>query len=60
MAKDEYWFNTKTNQVEVGKQSLALERLGPFETFEEAKNALEILSKKAKAIRDEDEEDWPS
>ncbi len=60
MAKDEYWFNTKTNQVEVGKQSLALERLGPFETFEEAKNALETISKKAKAIRDEDEEDWPS
>jgi hypothetical protein len=60
MAKDEYWFNTKTNQVEIGKQSLSLERLGPFETFEEAKHALEIIALRAKALRDEDAEDWPS
>ncbi len=60
MAKDEYWFNTKTNQVEIGKQSLSLERLGPFETFEEAKNALQIIALRANALRDEDAEDWPS
>ncbi len=34
MAKDEYWFNTKTQEVEIGKQSLSLDRIGPFATFE--------------------------
>jgi hypothetical protein len=60
MAKEEYWFNTKTNEVEIGKQSLSLDRLGPFSTFEEAKNALEIVAKRARALRQEDAEDWPS
>jgi hypothetical protein len=60
MAKDEYWFNTKTNEVEIGKQSLSLERLGPFDTFEEAKNALEIIARRAESLRDEDDENWTS
>jgi hypothetical protein len=60
MEKDEYWFNTKTNAVEIGKQSLSLDRLGPFSTLEEAKNALEIVSRRAKALRQEDSEDWLS
>lgn len=60
MEKEEYWFNTKTNEVEIGKQSLSLDRLGPFSTLQEAKNALEILSKRAKALRQEEAEDWPS
>ncbi len=59
MAKDEYWFNTKTNEVEIGKQSLSLERIGPFSTYEEAKNALEIIAQRARALRAEDAEDWP-
>ena len=62
MAKEEYWFNTKTNEVEIGKQSLSLDRLGPFATFEEARDALEIIARRAQALRKEDEssEDWPS
>lgn len=60
MAKEEYWFNTKTNEVEIGKQSLSLDRLGPFRTLEEAKNALEIVSRRAKALRQEEAEDWTS
>jgi hypothetical protein len=60
MEKDEYWFNTKTNEVEIGKQSLSLDRLGPFSTLEEAKNALEIVSRRAIALRQEDSEDWLS
>jgi hypothetical protein len=62
MAKEEYWFNTKTKQVEVGKQSLSLDRLGPFGTFEEARDALEIISKRAQALREEDEasQQWPN
>jgi hypothetical protein len=60
MAKAEYWFNTKTNTVEVGKQSLSLDRIGPFPTYEEAQNALETIALRAKAIRDEDQEDFAS
>ena len=58
MAKDEYWFNTKTHEVEIGKQSLSLDRIGPFATFEEAKRAPEIISKRAQDLREEDAEDW--
>lgn len=57
MAKAEYWFNTKTNSVEIGKQSLSLDRIGPFSTYEEAEKALEIIALRAKAIREEDLED---
>ena len=52
----QYWFNTKTMSVEVGKQALALYRIGPFETREEAENALEILRSRSKAWTDEDEQ----
>jgi hypothetical protein len=52
----EYWFNTKTMSVEVGKQALALYRIGPFETREEAENALEILRSRSKAWADEEEQ----
>lgn len=60
MAKDEYWFNTKTQEVEIGKQSLSLDRIGPFATFEEAKLAPQIIAKRAERIRQEDSEDWSS
>lgn len=53
----EYWFNTRTNQVEVGKQSIAVYRIGPFSTFEEASNALEILAAKSKQWREKDEQE---
>jgi hypothetical protein len=62
MAKDEYWFNTKTQEVEIGKQSLSLDRLGPFATKQEAKNAEEIIARRAAALRKEDEssDQWSS
>ena len=60
MAKDEYWFNTKTLQVEIGKQSLSLERIGPFDSLDEARRAPEIIAERAKRIRDEDTEEWSS
>ena len=55
--KTEYWFNTKTMSVEVGKQALALYRIGPFETREEAENAFEILKARSKTWSEEDEQD---
>lgn len=53
----EFWFNTKTNQVEIGKQSIAVYRIGPFASFEEAERALEILASKSKQWRDNDEQE---
>lgn len=52
----EYWFNTRTGQVETGKQTLALYRLGPFATLEEAERAPQIIADRAKAWREDDEE----
>ena len=34
-----FWFNLKTKQVEQGLKSSSLDRVGPFESAEEAKNA---------------------
>jgi hypothetical protein len=53
----EYWFNTKTLSVEVGKQALAIYRIGPFATREEAENAFEILKSRSKTWSEEDEQD---
>lgn len=36
----EYWFNTKTRQVEEGHQSDWSNLLGPYPTREQAENAL--------------------
>ena len=59
MEKVEYWFNTETGEVEMGKQTLASNRLGPFESEAEARRALEIIQVRAAAIREEDDaEDW--
>lgn len=37
--KPKYWFNLTTKQVEQGLISSSLDRIGPFETADEAKNA---------------------
>ncbi len=52
-----YWYNTRTGQVEEGPQSLSIDRLGPFETREEAERAPEIVEERARRIREEDELD---
>ncbi len=52
----QYWFNSRTGQVEVGPQSLALHRLGPFKTREEAERAPEIIAARASAWRKEEDE----
>lgn len=52
-----YWFNVKTGEVEVGKQSLSIDRLGPFETRAEAERATEILQERAKKWAEEDAEE---
>jgi hypothetical protein len=52
----EFWFNSQTGQVEVGPQSLALHRLGPFNSREEAAKAPEIIAARAAAWRAEEDE----
>ena len=52
-----YWFNIKTGEVEVGKQSLSIDRLGPFETREDAERAPEILQERAQQWADEEAEE---
>ena len=51
----EFWFNTKTGEVEVGFQTAAPYRIGPFATREEAAKALEIIAERARKLRLEDE-----
>lgn len=43
-----YWFNTKTKKVEQGLKSSSLDRIGPFETEQEAANAEELVKQRAK------------
>jgi hypothetical protein len=51
----QYWFNTKTGLVESGPQSLSLDRIGPFSSFDEAKRALQIIDERAKNIAADEE-----
>ncbi len=57
-SETEYWFNTKTNQVEVGKQSFAVYRIGPFRTRAEAEQALNIVADKSKDWKEADDRDY--
>lgn len=54
---DTYWFNTRTSTVEEGPQSLSIDRIGPFQTREEAERAIEIVEERARRIREEDDLD---
>jgi len=51
-----YWFNTKTGEVEQGRKSLAVYRIGPFETREEAERAYEIIRERNKKLDQEDKD----
>ncbi|WP_353113510.1 SPOR domain-containing protein [Microbacterium sp.] len=55
--EDKYWFNLSTNEVEFGKLSPAVDRVGPFDTAEEAQNAPETLKERSRAWADEDAAD---
>lgn len=52
--EDEFWFNTRTGEVEKGKQSISSERLGPFPTAETAARANEKLAENARKWAEED------
>lgn len=50
----EWWFNTKTQEVEEGPQSLWVDRLGPFATREDAARANEIVAERSREWAAED------
>jgi hypothetical protein len=48
MSEDaKYWFNTKTKKVEFGLKSSSLDRIGPFDSEQEAARAEEIVKLRA-------------
>ncbi|MCY7413504.1 MAG: hypothetical protein LH471_10790 [Salinibacterium sp.] len=50
----QWWYNDRTGEVEDGPQSLAIDRLGPFASREEAARAPEIVRERARRWAEED------
>ncbi|UWF78540.1 MULTISPECIES: SPOR domain-containing protein [Microbacterium] len=59
---DKYWFNLSTREVEYGMLSPAVDRVGPFDTREEAEHAPEKLEERSRAWAEEEaaEDAWGS
>jgi hypothetical protein len=53
----QWWYNDRTGEVEEGPQSLGIERIGPFDTREEALRAPEIVAERSRAWAAEDASD---
>lgn len=53
-AQHEFWYNTRTGEVEAGKQSVATELVGPFATEAEAARAPERLAENARRWAEEE------
>jgi hypothetical protein len=53
----EFWFNTKTGEVEEGRLSAAPYRVGPFKSKDEAERALELLAERSRLWASEEEAD---
>lgn len=51
-----FWFNTKTGQVEQGRKTLALYRIGPFATREEAERAYEIIAERNRKLDNQEKD----
>ena len=56
--EDTFWYNTRTGEVEEGPQSLGLDRVGPFDTYEEAAHATHLLNERARKWNEEEEDDF--
>lgn len=57
MADDKFYFNPTTGEVSRGKVASWDNRMGPYDTREEAAHALEIAAQRNKAA-DEADEAW--
>ncbi len=52
--REEYWYNTETGEVEQGRQSSWVSRMGPYPTREAAQEALEKAARRTEAWEEED------
>jgi hypothetical protein len=55
--KPMFWFNLKTKQVEQGLKSSSLDRIGPFNTEAEAKNAEATVRARSEEWKKQDAEE---
>jgi hypothetical protein len=53
----EFWFNTRTHEVEEGKVSPAIDRAGPYATREEAADAIRAIQERNAHLDAEDAAD---
>lgn len=54
---DQYWYNTKTGEVEEGHKSSWTNLMGPYPTRAEAEQALTTAKSRNEAWEAEDDED---
>ncbi|GAB3361102.1 hypothetical protein [Amycolatopsis echigonensis] len=54
---DEWYYNTRTNEVERGRQSRGVDRLGPYPDEATARRALELARERTKA-EDQADAEW--
>lgn len=56
----QYWYNSRTGQVERGMLSNSIDRVGPFATHEEAERAPQKLQANARkwAAEDAADDNW--
>ncbi len=52
----QYWYNTRTGQVEEGHRSSWTNLMGPYPTREAAQHALELARSRNESWEDEDRE----
>lgn len=51
---EKYWYNLSTGEVEMGYESPAIDRAGPFDTAEEAANAPALLAERSRQWAEDD------
>lgn len=51
---EKFWYNIRTAAVEKGMVSPGVDRVGPFETAEQAASALELLRERSAAWEEEE------
>ena len=54
---EKYWYNARTHEVEKGAQSSFEDRMGPYDTAEQAQGALEEAKQRNQAW-DAEDKDW--
>ncbi|TQL47899.1 hypothetical protein FB562_0974 [Homoserinimonas aerilata] len=53
----EWWYNTRTSEVEEGMVSPAIDRAGPFASREEAEQAPRLIEERSRRWAEEDSRD---